>query len=367
MATNSFFVYNTGGLNFSGGTVTLSNTFDAVDDRWVVEITDDDNLLDGDYSNNENGYDTNQTGSMFAPDGTTQINLGSGANNGEPIYAEQQYNLTGSDGSTITILELEIDGVFAGYLPTAPLDPAISYSYTITNVINDNEGRGFFWNNVVVNVDTYKPEEYENADGSPNILGAVLCFTAETIVTTPLGHKRLGDIQQGEKIKTKDNGFQPVRWVHRRRLTQSELLERPDLCPIVIEQDAFALGQPCRQTRLSPQHRVFFKSPMNEFFFGTQETLAPAKGLLNGTTVWQDIDCNGIEYVHVLFDRHEILKADGLFSESFHPGDWSVAGLTEPARDELYAIFPELADTPSEYGPSAYPSLSVKEANLLIA
>lgn len=368
MPTYSFFVYNTGGLDFSGGNVTLSDTFDADDDRWIVNLTDDDNQLDGDFSNDERGYDSNQRAGVYESDGTTLADLNGQSYTNGRIYAEEQYQLTGDDGSLITVYLLEIRGRFAGYLPTAPLDPDVTYSYSTENVIGNDEVAGSFWNFFYGGTDATDPTPYTDPSGGSLIQGAVvLCFTAETKVITPLGRIPLSDVRVGMQIKTKDSGFQTVRWISNRHLSGAELQEKPELAPIVIEQDAFGDGQPNCQTRLSPQHRVYVKSPLNQFFFGTEETLAPAKGLLNGTTVWQEIDSDGVDYVHVLFDRHEILKADGLYSESFHPGDWSVAGLTAPARAELYEIFPELAGTAAAYGPAAYPSLSVKEAKLLVA
>jgi hypothetical protein len=43
-----------------------------------------------------------------------------------------------------------------------------------------------------------------------------------------------------------------------------------------------------------------------------------------------------------MFDRHEIIASEGAWSESFQPGDGTVAGMDRAQRDELFRLFPEL-------------------------
>ena len=69
--------------------------------------------------------------------------------------------------------------------------------------------------------------------------------------------------------------------------------------------------------------------------------------------------------VHVLFDQHEILVTEGLNSESFHPGYFSVNGIDTAARAELFEIFPELRNNLSGYGAAARPVLSVQNGRAL--
>ena len=47
--------------------------------------------------------------------------------------------------------------------------------------------------------------------------------------------------------------------------------------------------------------------------------------------------------MHILFDQHEVVLAEGSWSESFQPGDQSLEGLDTAQRAEIYEIFPELA------------------------
>ena len=47
-------------------------------------------------------------------------------------------------------------------------------------------------------------------------------------------------------------------------------------------------------------------------------------------------------YVHFMFERHEVVLSDGIWSESFQPGDYSLGGLEDAQRSEIFRLFPEL-------------------------
>lgn len=92
---------------------------------------------------------------------------------------------------------------------------------------------------------------------------------------------------------------------------------------------------------------------MTEVLTGQSEVLVPAKHLVNGSSIRQ---CNWdvVDYFHVLFDSHEIIMANGAWSESFHPGEQGFGALSEDSREEILEIFPELGDGEfDKYGPSA--------------
>jgi hypothetical protein len=72
-----------------------------------------------------------------------------------------------------------------------------------------------------------------------------------------------------------------------------------------------------------------------------------------------------VDYVHLMFDDHQIVFAEGAACESFHPGHVGMAGMITAAREEMLAIFPDLRVAPGGYGPLARPSLRQWEAALL--
>lgn len=75
-----------------------------------------------------------------------------------------------------------------------------------------------------------------------------------------------------------------------------------------------------------------------------------------------------VSYVHILFDDHEIVCADGAWSESFQPGQATLGGMEAGQIREILALFPELA---TDQGRAAYPaarrSLKQHEAKTVFA
>ena len=126
-------------------------------------------------------------------------------------------------------------------------------------------------------------------------------------------------------------------------------------------------GLPERDLRVSPLHRVLVGSPKLDLMFGIGEALVSARHLVNGSTIVQDFDGGEIEYFHLLFDQHEIVLAEGLATESFHPGAWGLSVMEAAMREEIYALFPQLREDVSAYGPSARPGLRRCEAEVLSA
>ena len=65
---------------------------------------------------------------------------------------------------------------------------------------------------------------------------------------------------------------------------------------------------------------------------------------------------------------NQIVLANGAWSESFQPGDRTLAGLDDPQRDELLRLFPALAgaDDPAAVYPAARVTLKSWESRALI-
>jgi hypothetical protein len=194
----------------------------------------------------------------------------------------------------------------------------------------------------------------------------VVCFTTGAMIRTPQGLRSVETLKVGDLVMTEDHGVQAIRWVGRRRLGPETLRRHPKLRPVKIKKDAFGEGCPDRDTWVSPLHRLLVRGPRLSLCFGETEALAPAIGLCDGNSIQRDKDCDGVTYIHILFDGHEPVRANGLRTESFLPGEHSVSGLLEPMRAELFAVFPELAVGPGGHGPAARPLLRVREAAALV-
>lgn len=194
-----------------------------------------------------------------------------------------------------------------------------------------------------------------------------ICFTPGTLITTPRGQVPVERLRVGDLVITADNGLQAIRWIGAKRMTGARLQAYPKLRPIRIRRNAFGPGMPERDMWVSPQHRMLVRSPRALLELGEEEVLVPAKALVDGRRVDVDYGVKETIYIHILFDRHEIIWANGTPTESFHPGHHALDTIEEEAREELFEIFPELRENVEIYGPAARAALRVTEARALTA
>jgi hypothetical protein len=100
--------------------------------------------------------------------------------------------------------------------------------------------------------------------------------------------------------------------------------------------------------------------------FGEAEVLVAAKDLVNDRSVRRIVG-GDVDYIHLLFDRHQIVMSEGLATESFHPGPQTMADLPDEALRELTTLFPDLDPATGQgFGPAARRSLKTFEARALV-
>ncbi len=206
-----------------------------------------------------------------------------------------------------------------------------------------------------------------NLTGDRFATNFVPCFTPGTLIATIKGERPVEELRPGDRVVTRDNGLQEVRWTGRHMLDAKALASAPDLRPVLIRAGALGPETPDRDIRVSPNHRMLLRNELAEVMFGEREVLIAAKNLIN----LEGVECpetSGVTYVHVMFRRHEVILANGAWSESFQPGDYSLRSVGQAQRDEILMLFPELAAPSGLNGyQAARLSLKPHEAELLIS
>lgn len=184
----------------------------------------------------------------------------------------------------------------------------------------------------------------------------IICFTPGTRIRTPLGERPVETLAPGDMVITADRGAQPLRWVGRRRVTATGRFT-----PIRIRAGLF---DNARDLVVSPQHRILYEGYRAQLLFGHHQVLVPAKHLVDHHEVLEE-ETDEVTYIHLLFDHHEIVFAEGARTESFHPGHVGLDAILAPAREELFAVFPELRAEPRAFGPTSRHCLKRFEARML--
>ncbi len=177
-----------------------------------------------------------------------------------------------------------------------------------------------------------------------NIENIVPCFTPGTTIATPQGERLVEELRVGDKVMTRDNGIQEICWVGQRGLDLADLMRGPHLRPVLIQKGALGHGLPERDMLVSPNHRMLVANDRTALYFEEHEVLVAAKHLVNHRGI-HSTDTMGVTYIHFLCNRHEVVLANGSWTESFQPGTQSLNGMGNAQRTEIYEIFPELKST----------------------
>tara|TARA_R110002124_G_scaffold42410_2_gene130513 strand:+ start:69 stop:3326 length:3258 start_codon:yes stop_codon:yes gene_type:complete len=199
-----------------------------------------------------------------------------------------------------------------------------------------------------------------------DIEAVVPCFTPGTLIATPKGEVPVESLEVGDRVITRDNGIQVIRWTGKRKIAAAELSENSALRAVLVRKGALGHGLPERDMIVSPQHRVLIANDETMLYFDEREVLVAAKHLVGRPGV-ERMDAVDVTYIHVMFDNHEVILSDGAWTESFQPGDHSLKGLGKAQREEIFAIFPELREREGREGYSAARRmLKRQEAELLL-
>jgi Hint domain-containing protein len=193
----------------------------------------------------------------------------------------------------------------------------------------------------------------------------VICFTPGTWIATPSGPCLVQDLQEGDRVSTKDNGAQEIRWIGQRRLSGARLYAMPHLRPVRLRAAALGQGEPDQDLLLSPQHRLLVRGDFARALFNTDEVLVAAGDLVNDRTVLVDRRVRDITYIHLMLEAHQIVWANGVECESFHPASADMAQLLPDQLGRMEALFPGVSATPHSYGAWARRTLSRAEAAIM--
>lgn len=203
--------------------------------------------------------------------------------------------------------------------------------------------------------------DIENIDYIP-------CFTPGTQIKTARGEVPAARLRIGDRVLTRDNGYQTIRWTGARSLTADEIRAQPSLRPVRIRRGALVPNMPERDMTVSPQHRVLIGNAAAQMWFGEEEVLVAATHLTCLDGVGENAAPDGVTYVHILFDQHEVVLSDGIWSESFQPGGLTLAALDRAQRSELLTLFPELEGREAlhEVYPAARSTLKAHQPRVLL-
>ena len=225
---------------------------------------------------------------------------------------------------------------------------------TLDITATDDEGTV----NFTYTVTSYAPNGQELLDDVGFVsVDVVPCFVAGTLIRTPGGEVPVERLAVGDLVETLDHGPRPLRWVGSRTVEA-----QGDFAPIAFARDALGHHE---ALLLSPQHRVLLTDAMAALLFGEAEVLVAARHLVNDLTI-RPREGGTVTYLHLMFDRHEVIWSNGLPTESFLPGPQMTRAFEADTLREISTLFPDIDwISGAGYGPAARRTLRRYEARVM--
>ncbi len=312
--------------SISTGTFTVSGA------PSTMQVQDDDSVFDDETPNYGQTLDTSQQTLATPFDGTY-----SAGQVAQSVYKYTVVNNTTGETGTAYLIRI--------YTGTNPSSPG-SQDGPYYNVFDISVSPG---DSITLSSGNYVGQ-FDYSD--------VVCFTQGTLILTNTGPKRIETLRAGDLIATRDNGYQPLSWIGKKTVPALG-----KVAPIHIAKGALGDND---HLLVSPNHRMLIEAAYSDLLFGETEVLVSAKSLCDAPGI-QQIFGGFVTYIHLLFERHEIVFANGSPSESFFPGEPAIDALSLDARNEVFALFPDLKNLQTnKFSKTARQCLKKYEALLLV-
>lgn len=136
---------------------------------------------------------------------------------------------------------------------------------------------------------------------------ALTCLVEGTRVLTERGEAPVETLRAGDVLLTMHHGPGriPLHRCWRVRIDLAALANPESLAPVLIRAGALMQGAPLRDLRVSPAQGIFL-----------QGGLVPARLLVNGCNIVQELGRRDVTYHALWLQRHDLLVADGALTES---------------------------------------------------
>lgn len=227
---------------------------------------------------------------------------------GDPLRLEARYALMSADGNQVELVLLTLPGGGRFALPLSPM--AARTDYTLLKI-------------------EPAPRDIGLAD--------LLCisFARGTLITLATGAQcPIEHLAPQDRVLTRDHGPQPLRW-----LGQATLRALGVFAPVVITRGT--LGN-SGDLIVSQHHRMFLYQRQRLAGMATAELLVQARHLVDGERIFLR-EGGFVDYFALVFDRHEIIYAEGIPAESLLVNETTLSRLPKALSGEMQARFPGLS------------------------
>lgn len=198
------------------------------------------------------------------------------------------------------------------------------------------------------------------APATPAFEDAFAAFARGTLISTPAGPVAVEDLRPGMVVETAE-GPQPVLWIGG-TVFFPNLPDRPETALRLtrITADSMGFGKPSPDLLLGPRARLLFRHEGCQEMLGSPAAVAPATAFVDGINTVSVKPAAPLTVYHLALEGQQVLLANGIEVESFHPGPAAEEMMDFDTRTLFLSLFPHV-ESLTDFGPMTLPRLTAFE------
>ena len=276
---------NAGTIDFTGGTVTLSQ------------------FVNGGLLEVQNNATATIAGTLISGSGQIQLST-----DGDLVLDVTSIPTTQTvvfaDAATLEVGAISgFNGLIQGFASDDQIivDTTIAATFaqngSLISVINSGSTLGVLTFSSVADANT--------AFNTPNALVDRICFLAGTMITTPSGDREVEQLSIGDLVLTASGAARPITWIGTGQVLATRGRRGP-ATPVIVRKGALGPGLPNADLRVTKGHSLWLDG-----------ALIPVEFLVNHRSIVWDDRAQEVTIYHIELETHDVILANGAPAESY--------------------------------------------------
>ena len=181
------------------------------------------------------------------------------------------------------------------------------------------------------------------APATPVFEDAFAGFARSSLFLTESGPVAIEDLHPGMMLETGRNGLQPLLWVGSMTIYPGAPGQSAESATLTrVTADSFGLGRPMPDLMLGARARLLYRGAGCQEMFGTDAGFAPARAFVDGVSTIKVQPVAPIRVYHLALHGQQIVSANGLEVETYHPGQHAEMMVEPEIREIFLGLFPHV-------------------------
>lgn len=193
----------------------------------------------------------------------------------------------------------------------------------------------------------------QTAPALPLFDAAHSAFARGTLITTPRGPIAIEDLLPGDTVMTAEHGPLAILWIGSMEWQpDTETAAQPNRLTRIMA-DAFGVGRPMADLLTGPGARILTRPRDLRASIGADHVLSPTHAIADGMHAFRLTPPGPVTLYHLCLRHHATIKANGLETESYHPGSGFEREIGPRMLSRFLGLFPHIRE-PHQFGPLAH-------------